>query len=478
MKVLLTLVLLTMIVSGCGDSRKTAQTSAEQQVVPDELRRMLQGRWLAQIHTHDLGTVETVFQFQTKDDGKVNAHSREGALADLVGGWKSFLARTFSSGYENGAFLHIDAQALRFGREGVQMEGTFSSPIGKLRLQLQGGSDSLVGTLSASNKRLWGRMRLQRFDGAFPLRNYRSLPEAIRQMTATHIYNPSLLDRPEWREFWEKLDQAAKKAQDDIDFLFAFSRLAGEVHISHFNLWRTLDVPLDSGSVEEAHETPDLAELEFPAPNIGYLRIRHFPIDLVTSIDSLFLRINERNPEVLVIDLRDNPGGTLSSMRVAQHLVTERRNIGVFLSNLWWRTHNALPSPEEYRHAPILTNYDLLDFQSVLRREGWVTAFVEPLERPFPGKVYVLINGNTASACEPLVAFLQENGLATVVGEQSAGYMLSSDMISLEDGWLLRLPVADYYTANGQRLEGRGVIPDIPAPSDAAFDSVLARVDR
>ena len=46
--------------------------------------------------------------------------------------------------------------------------------------------------------------------------------------------------------------------------------------------------------------------------------------------------------------------------------------------------------------------------------------------------------------------------------------MLSAEEIPLDDGWTLRLPTTDFYTPEGERLEGRGVEPTIaPLPEQA-----------
>ena len=87
--------------------------------------------------------------------------------------------------------------------------------------------------------------------------------------------------------------------------------------------------------------------------------------------------------------------------------------------------------------------------------------------------MFVLIDKRTESVAELAAAALQGLGRATVIGERSAGEVLSADTIPLSDGFSLYLPLADYYDARLGRLEGKGVVPDITVPSAQALDRAL-----
>jgi C-terminal processing protease CtpA/Prc len=113
-------------------------------------------------------------------------------------------------------------------------------------------------------------------------------------------------------------------------------------------------------------------------------------------------------------------------------------------------------------------------FFDMLREHGALRGRVQPTPTPFSGSVYVLIDSGTASAAEPLAALLQSEHRATLIGERTAGAMLSSESIDLGNGWSLRLPTADYFTAEGVRLEGRGVTPDRKVTSDRSLEAAIA----
>ena len=70
-------------------------------------------------------------------------------------------------------------------------------------------------------------------------------------------------------------------------------------------------------------------------------------------------------------------------------------------------------------------------------------------------------NEHTSSAGEMVVAFAQENGLATIVGTKTAGRLLSGSAFKAGFGYMLGLPVAAYLTWEGKLIEGKGVAPAV-----------------
>ena len=98
----------------------------------------------------------------------------------------------------------------------------------------------------------------------------------------------------------------------------------------------------------------------------------------------------------------------------------------------------------------------------------------QPGSAHYAGKVVVLVDSPTGSAAEIFSAVLQEHGRAKVVGRTSAGAVIGSDYYALPGGGELELGRYDYFTPNGRRLEGRGVVPDVTIPRTLA-DLRLAR---
>jgi len=86
-----------------------------------------------------------------------------------------------------------------------------------------------------------------------------------------------------------------------------------------------------------------------------------------------------------------------------------------------------------------------------------------------------------------VASFARENRLATLVGTRTAGEVLGGANFKLPGGYVLRMPVAGWYTWNGECIEGKGVAPDVAienspeslaAGVDAQLEKALEAVQR
>ena len=94
--------------------------------------------------------------------------------------------------------------------------------------------------------------------------------------------------------------------------------------------------------------------------------------------------------------------------------------------------------------------------------------------KAFHGKVTILVNRHTASAAEMIVAFARENNLARIIGEKTAGKLLSATSVKAGHGFRVAFPTGAYYTWNGSVLEGTPIEPD----EQVGFDWQTARADK
>lgn len=160
-----------------------------------------------------------------------------------------------------------------------------------------------------------------------------------------------------------------------------------------------------------------------------------------------------RSSRGIVIDLRGNPGGLAGMiMGISGHFFAERTALGTMKTRSYPLTFYANPRSS--------------------RADGVAV-------RPFAGPVAILIDGLTGSASECFAGGMQSVGRARIFGETSMGQALPASFTKLPNGDTLLHAVADFVTATGTRLEGRGVIPDVPVKVDSAAlasgrDPVLA----
>jgi len=133
--------------------------------------------------------------------------------------------------------------------------------------------------------------------------------------------------------------------------------------------------------------------------------------------------------KALVLDLRNNPGGLLTS-------------------------------------AVEVTEKFVEDGKLVVYTEGRVRnqnmRFSAHAKKTYPNlPMVVLVNQGSASASEIVAGALQDYGRAVVVGTQSFGKGSVQTIIPLSDGSGLRLTTAKYFTPKGRSIHGKGITPDI-----------------
>jgi C-terminal processing protease CtpA/Prc len=213
---------------------------------------------------------------------------------------------------------------------------------------------------------------------------------------------------------------------------------------------------------------PTLVEARQLGNGLGYLKIAMFPgmigVEVANEISLAVERLGA--VDYLIIDLRGNTGGGIGALRVMSLLTPGRVPVGFALdrhrvtANLesekqGFRRFSEIPSSTKtlWRLA--------LQFGPAMMTKKPIVLQTEGLgEKPFHGRVVLLVNRHTASAAEMIVAFARENQLATIVGENTAGRLLSATSVKVGNGFRLAMPTGAYYTWNGSVLEGTPMEPD------------------
>ncbi len=108
------------------------------------------------------------------------------------------------------------------------------------------------------------------------------------------------------------------------------------------------------------------------------------------------------------------------------------------------------------------------------------------VRRPFHGRIAILVNEHSTGAAEMLAQFAKENRPAIIVGSKTAGRLVSRSGVKIGNGYTLVLLVAAYMSWNGDRIEGKGITPDVPVDwsyeaalkgRDPQFDAALATLN-
>ena len=179
-------------------------------------------------------------------------------------------------------------------------------------------------------------------------------------------------------------------------------------------------------TVERANIQVPSIEHKMLENNIGYINIVEF--DMLTSeqFSEALFQLDEEGMEGVIVDLRNNPGGSLTA--VVEML------------------QNILPA------GVIVTMEDV---------HGNVMEEVSDGRSAFDRPMVVLVNGFSASASEIFAGAVQDHGVATIVGTETFGKGLVQRVFTLSDGSSMNVTIAEYFTPNRQRITENGIIPDV-----------------
>lgn len=423
-------------------------------------------QWLLELTTNDIGTVRTVMTFEFQDS-TFNAYTRKNADRMILGFWTSSLGRLFTNDFKNGSLLHIVKGKRSIHNDSIVLFGIFASAIGnyyfngtivdgKIRAFLTNKNNEIRGTINGSSN-----------VPELPLENYSAIFNQAVDITAHKIFDPQILDHRKWKKFNKKMEKVSSKVMDDLEMIFAFFYYGGQLPFSHFALMKIPKPELSSSSSEYE---PQII-LEEKSYKTAYMKILSFS-GTVSEVDSIMSIVKRKDYQNLIVDLRDNSGGSVAAGLALTNSIIDTSFIGgVFLTQKWFNEHEEIPNTEEYDQFPLFSkaNFDLLI--EGIHNEVGLCLQVIPSENAYSGNVFILTNNKTASTCEPIVYGLKQFKQATIVGEKTAGAMLNGEFFDLQSGFSLVVPTATYYTADGYKIDKNGVKPNIE--TDEALDFVM-----
>jgi carboxyl-terminal processing protease len=159
------------------------------------------------------------------------------------------------------------------------------------------------------------------------------------------------------------------------------------------------------------------------------------------KIREVFKQVNERHPQGIILDLRNNPGGLLQA---ADELMSAFMPKGTVVAIVRGRNGE---SKELTSEEPVVDK-DI--------------------------KMAVLVNAGSASASEIVAGALQDYKRATIIGTQSFGKGTVQELVNFQGGEALKLTIAEWSTPLDRTINGVGVAPDIVVEPDDT-DSQLRR---
>lgn len=170
-----------------------------------------------------------------------------------------------------------------------------------------------------------------------------------------------------------------------------------------------------------------IVESELRPGQIGYIRLYSFSEDAPQRFAAAWRDLEARGARGLVVDLRDNPGGYVTAVEaIAGHFV---------------------PAGQPVIHT--------------VGRGGQVETDNAASASRILVPTVMLVNKGSASASEILAGAVQDYGSAVLVGTQTFGKGTVQQLLTLGDGSVLKVTVAEYLTAKRRKVDQVGLTPDV-----------------
>lgn len=215
--------------------------------------------------------------------------------------------------------------------------------------------------------------------------------------------------------YGKSTESASKIIQDSTQTKFTIIAKRNEENLTFVVERKTLIVPAISSSIKEVN-----------GKKIGYIYLETFSSTIDTQVESTLLSMENEGIDSLIIDVRYNTGGYLTSCTNIIELFLEKDKL----------------------MYTIKSKKDSVDYKDTT-----------DTKRKYP--IVVLINGSSASASEILASSLKYSYGATIVGTKSYGKGKVQTTGTLEDGTMIKYTTARWFMPNGECIDEIGLEPDI-----------------
>lgn len=291
------------------------------------------------------------------------------------------------------------------------------------------------------------------------------------------------VDFGKWPSYLAKQQDAIDNAEQISSFSAAINKALHEFGFSHIRLQAPRATTSGSGQLLSWIEcqtappkdgTPNNSQfvtstkekLTWVGDDAAVLRIFTFstPYDRA-NVEKLC--DDASKAKYLILDLRSNGGGASNNLNhLLSLLLPSGSEYGTFISRRM---------VDQFKVANPDSPIDPIAIAKWSPNKAKTRARSVP---PFKGKIAVLLNRGSASASEITAAALREVAGAKLVGTKSAGAVLASTFVNLPVGFRLQIPVSDYVTIKGVRLEANPLVPDVEFNAPRRADGSDPVVDK
>lgn len=189
--------------------------------------------------------------------------------------------------------------------------------------------------------------------------------------------------------------------------------------------------PIDIEVERQKIESPTV-EYQMLDNDMAYIQITEFDLVTTDQFEQAYKQAQADGMKGLILDLRSNPGGNLSTVCDIARMILPKGLI--------------VYTEDKYG-----------------KREEYTCDGANQIKVP----LVVLTNGYSASASEILAGAVKDYGIGTLVGTTTYGKGIVQKVINLSDGSAVKLTVSNYFTPNGNNIHKIGIDPDVEVEFDA-----------
>lgn len=178
--------------------------------------------------------------------------------------------------------------------------------------------------------------------------------------------------------------------------------------------------------------------------DVGYMEITSFSEETAKEFTEQLNDLEKKGIEGLVIDVRGNPGGFLTSVEdILKEFVSKEK-----------------------------------PFVQIEKRNGEKLRYFSSLEKEKPYPVAVLIDKDSASASEILAGALKEAEGYTLIGEKTFGKGTVQQPVPMGDGSNIKLTIFKWLTPDGNWIHQKGIEPDLEVMQPEIFATHPLQIDQ
>jgi hypothetical protein len=388
----------------------------------------------------------------TVNGNTVNGFTREKALLDYASKFNYRVIKLVSS------LKHPEVIRFNATLNNQNFEGTFDFLFSSYKMVGYIKQDSIYYSLFDKDNKLYKNLKgIQIINQT--KKDYEKLTEDVIKITEKNLFAPQIVRSKKWNNFKKKIRNAAPKISDDLEFQVGFFALIRNFDFSHYYIIKNVVALADTT------EIPSLKEID---QNIAVLKIGSF-FKKEETIKPLLDTIAQKTYGNLIIDLRDNGGGIAEPAALVANFLTDEIFIsGFFPNRKWYEEYNRLPNKNDIDKFNMM-NGDSLQTHS----EYGFYISTQGSGKKYKGNVYFLVNRKTGSTAEALTIGAKEYKIAQIVGEKTAGALLGIDRFNIDEDIILYVPINDFVSYNGYRVDKKGIKPDIKTKRGKELEELI-----